>query len=122
MFSFSIPSGAVWMNTVGGAPVKLGQLVFGPGQADFEAFDFAKPTFQFGFRDPGNQVVADLDETPALSGVGPEESATHTRVFVGARGLERSPTGPYGDLPPLEAPEEGLPFFLRGGAVLFARP
>lgn len=29
--------------------VDLGELVFGAGEADFESFDFAEPSFAFGF-------------------------------------------------------------------------
>ena len=41
-----------------GAPVDLGEFVFGSGEADFEAFDFAEPAFVLGFGDAGGEVVA----------------------------------------------------------------
>jgi hypothetical protein len=34
---------------VAGAPVDLGELVFGSGEADLEAFDLAEPAFALGF-------------------------------------------------------------------------
>ena len=45
---------------VSGDLVDLGELVFGGGEADFEALGLAGPAFALGFGDPGGQVVADL--------------------------------------------------------------
>jgi hypothetical protein len=56
-------------------PVDLGEFVFSPGEADFEAFGFAGPAFAFGFGDAGGQVVADLCEPVALGRVGPVDRA-----------------------------------------------
>jgi hypothetical protein len=53
----------------------LGELVFGAGEADFEAFDFAEPAFAFGFGDAGGQVVADLGDAGPLGRVGPVQGA-----------------------------------------------
>ena len=70
-----------------GATVDLGELVFGSGEADFEAFDFAEPAFVLGFGDAGGEVIADLGDAAALGGVGPVHGASqaplteHTRAF-----------------------------------------
>jgi hypothetical protein len=55
---------------VAGAAVDLGELVFGTGEADFEALDFAEPAFVFGFGDAGEEVVADLGDAWPLGGSG----------------------------------------------------
>ena len=55
--------------------VDLGELVFGAGEADFESFDFAEPSFAFGFGDAGVEVVADLFQTVPLGGVDSQEWA-----------------------------------------------
>jgi hypothetical protein len=67
-----MPRSAGWF---AGAPVDLGELVVGAGEADVEAFDFAVPAFAFGFADPGGEVVADLGDARPLGGVGPEHRA-----------------------------------------------
>ncbi|MFF0451699.1 hypothetical protein ACFYT4_36070 [Streptomyces sp. NPDC004609] len=43
----------------------LGDLVLG-GEADGQSFDFAKPSFAFGFGDPVFEVVADLFQAGLL--------------------------------------------------------
>ena len=48
----------------------LGEFGAGSGEADLEAFDFAEPSFAAGFFDPGQQVLADIEEALALGGVG----------------------------------------------------
>jgi len=53
-----------------GPPGDLGEFVFGSGEADLEAFDFAGPAFACGLGDPVGEVVADLGEALALSGAG----------------------------------------------------
>jgi hypothetical protein len=58
---------------VADAPVWLGELVLGPGEADLESFDLAQPAFAFGLGDPGGQVVADLGQAVALGWVRPKE-------------------------------------------------
>jgi hypothetical protein len=47
----------------------------GADEADLEAVDFAEPSFAFGLRNAGVEVVADLDQSGALGGVGPEYRA-----------------------------------------------
>ena len=39
-------------------------------EADLQAVDLAEPAFAAGFRDAGVEVVADLDQSRALDGVG----------------------------------------------------
>jgi hypothetical protein len=56
-----------------GAPVELGELVVGAGEADLEAFDLAEPAFAFGLGDAGKQGVADLFQARALRRVWPQE-------------------------------------------------
>jgi hypothetical protein len=63
----------------GGAPVDLGELVLGAGEADFEAFDFAGPAFALGFGDAGQQVVTDLEQARALGRVRTEQGAAQAR-------------------------------------------
>ena len=93
-----------------GPAVDLGELVFGAGEADFEAFGFAEPALLFGFGDAGEEVVADLGDAGALGGVWPVHGAPQAGVLVDARGAERPPAGAGGDLAALEVPEEFLPF------------
>ena len=50
--------------------VDLGEFRAGSGEADLEAFDLAEPSFAAGFLDPAEEVVADVDESAALGGVG----------------------------------------------------
>ncbi|MBO3743875.1 hypothetical protein [Actinoplanes flavus] len=66
--------------------VDLRQLVVGAGEADVHSFDFAEPTFAFGFGDAGDEVVADLGESVVLCGVGPEHRAAAACMFVACAG------------------------------------
>ena len=58
-----------------GDAVKLGEFLFSGGAADGESFDLAEPAFTLGFADAVGEVVADLDQPAALSGVGPQDQA-----------------------------------------------
>jgi hypothetical protein len=42
---------------------------------NLEAFDFAGPSFAAGFFDPGQQVLADIEEALALGWVGAQQRA-----------------------------------------------
>lgn len=53
--------------------VELRQFVFGAGEADSQAFDFAEPALPLSFGDPVDQVVADLGQTVSLGGFGAKE-------------------------------------------------
>src|SRR6516164_394052 len=97
-----------------GAPVDLGELVLGAGEANFEAFGFAEPAFAFGFGDPGGQAVTDLGDACALGGVGPVHAAPQTAVLVNAGGSEGASAGAGGDLSQLEVAEEFFPFLVGG--------
>jgi hypothetical protein len=89
-----------------GAPVDLGELVFGSGEADLEAFGFAEPAFAFGFGDAGGEVAGDLGDAAALGGVGPVQGASQAAVFVDAGGGERAAAGAGGDFAAFEVAEE----------------
>ena len=47
-----------------------GEFLAGADEADLQAVDLAEPAFAAGFRDAGVEVVADLDQSRALDGVG----------------------------------------------------
>jgi len=47
----------------------LGKFVFGPGEADLQAFDLTEPALAAGLVDPGQQVVVNLEEAWALVGI-----------------------------------------------------
>ena len=51
--------------------VELVEFLAGAQQADLEAVDLAEPAVFPGLGDPGDEVVADLDESVALGWVGP---------------------------------------------------
>lgn len=104
-----------------GAPLHLGQFVFGAGEADFEAFDFTKPSLLAGFNDTGLEVVADLEQAGLLVWVGPEQGASDAGVFVDAVAAERAAAGPGRYLAALEVSEELLSFLGAGLAVFLAR-
>lgn len=53
----------------------LGEFGAGSGKADLEAFDFAEPSFAAGFFDPGQQVLADIEEALALGWIGAQQRA-----------------------------------------------
>ena len=114
-----------WRSEVGGrfrgAFVDLGKFVFGGGEADLKAFDFAEPALAFGFGDAGGEVVADLDQPGSLSGVWPEQCATDTSMFMDAGRAEGAPAGADGDLATFEVAEEPLPFLVGGLAVFVSR-
>jgi hypothetical protein len=54
----------------GGDLVELVEFLPGAVEADLQAVEFAVPAFSTGFGDPGEQVVADLDQSCVLAGVG----------------------------------------------------
>jgi hypothetical protein len=56
-----------------GVAVDLGELAFGSGQADVQAFDFAGPAVALGFGDAVDQGVADLGDAGPLGGVGADQ-------------------------------------------------
>src|SRR5215469_16901231 len=103
-----------------GAAVDLGELVLGAGEADFEPFDFAEPSFAFGFGDTGDEVVADLGDAGPLGGVWPVQGAAQAGVLVDARGAEGAAAQAGGDLAAFEVAEEFLPFGVGGGAVFLS--
>ena len=56
--------------------VELGELAFGAREADTQALGLPEPTLLLGLGDPGNQVVADLDQAWPLSWVNAKERAS----------------------------------------------
>src|SRR6266480_423822 len=105
-----------------GAPVDLGEFVFGAGEADLESFGLAEPAFAVGFGDAGGEVVADLGDAVALGGVGPVHGASQAAVLVDAGGGECAAAGAGGDFAAFEVAEEFFPFGVGGGAVFLGGP
>jgi len=56
-------------------PVELGEFPLRSDKAHLEPFHLAEPSFAFGLGDADEEVVADLDESVTLAGVGPEHRA-----------------------------------------------
>src|SRR5499433_3339 len=105
-----------------GAAVNLGQLVFGAGEADFEAFGFAEPAFSFGFGDAGDEVVADLGDAGPLGGVWPVQGAAQAGVLVDAGGSDGAAAEAGGEFAAFEVAGELFPFGVGGGAVFLGGP
>jgi hypothetical protein len=84
------------------APVDLGDLVVGAGEADLESFNLAEPAFAFGFGDAGGEVLADLGDPGPLRRVGPVQAAPQAAVLMDAGGPERAPAGAGGDFAAFE--------------------
>lgn len=61
-----------------GQVVELQDLAIGGRQADLEPVNLAEPAFTFGLGDPVEEVVADLDQSRVLRGVGPEHRTPDT--------------------------------------------
>ncbi|MEW2567801.1 hypothetical protein [Streptomyces sp. NPDC047070] len=104
----------------GGLSVELGEFLLCFGKAHLEPFHIAEPSFAFGFGDAGEEVVADLDETVTLGGVGPEHRAADAGVLVDAGSAESAAACADGDLASLEVAEEFLPFVVGRDAVFLA--
>lgn len=102
------------------APIELAELLLGASQADLETLDLAEPPFAFGLGDARDEVVANIDQPPALGRVRPEERASDTSVLMDAGGSEGACAGADGHFPLLEVGEEGVPFLLCRDPVLLA--
>src|SRR5882757_1736154 len=98
--------------------VDLRQFVHGAGQADLESFDLAEPAFALGFGDAGVEVVADLEQSGLLGGIGPQEWASDAGVLMNAVAAEGSAAGADGYLAPFEMAQELFPFRVGGCPVL----
>ena len=98
--------------------VHLGEFGIGAGEADLEALGLAVPAVGFGFGDAGDEVVADLFEARPGGGIGSQQRAAQTAVFVDAGGVIGAAAVTDGDLAAL-ADELG-PFGVGGGAVFLA--
>jgi hypothetical protein len=66
----------------GGDLVHLGKFGASAGEADLEALGFAVPAVGFGLGDAVDEVVANLFEAGPGGGVGTQQRATETTVFV----------------------------------------
>ena len=104
----------------GGDLVHLGELGFGAGEADLQAFGLAEPALGFGFGDAGDEVVADLDQAGSGGGVGAQQRAAQAAVLVDAGGVVGAAAVTDGDLAVFEVADELGPFLVGGGAVLLA--
>ena len=104
----------------GGDLVHLGEFGVGAGEADLEALGFAVPAVGFGFGDAGEEVVADLFEAGPGGGVGTQQWATETTVFVDAGGVVGAAAIADGDLAAFEVPDKFGPFLVGRGAVFLA--
>ena len=80
----------------------------GTGEADLQAFDLAEPSLAAGFLDPGQQVVAHVEEPATLGRVWAQEGAAQAGVLVDAGGGVGAPAGAQGHLAVLEVAEELL--------------
>jgi len=69
-----------------GAAVDLGELVFGVGEADFQAFGFAEPAFAFGFGDVGARLSQISAMRGPRGGIWPVHGVSQAVVLVAARG------------------------------------
>lgn len=87
-----------------------------------ESFDFTEPAFVVGFRDSGEQVVADLGKPCALGRVRTKERASGACALMNARDPEGACVGADGRLPLLEVREEGVPLLFGRWPVLLAGP
>jgi hypothetical protein len=104
----------------GGDLVHLGEFGAGAGEADFQSFSFSKPTVVLGFGDAGDEVVADLFEAGPGGGVGTQQWATETTVFVDAGGVVGAAAVAHGDLAAFEVPDEFGPFLVGRDPVFLA--
>ena len=64
--------------------VHAGELLFGCGDADLNAFELAEPAFSFSFQASLREVDADLFEPGPLGGVGAQHRAADASVFMDA--------------------------------------
>jgi hypothetical protein len=105
----------------GGDLVHLGELGAGAGEADFQSFGFTEPAVGLGFGDAGDEVVADLFEAGSGGGVGAQERAAQTAVFVDAGRVVGAAAVADGDFAVGEVADELGPFVVGRGAVLGPR-
>src|SRR6476659_2094114 len=75
------------VGAAGGDLLHLGEFGVGASEADLQALGLAVPAVGFGFGDAGDEVVADLFEAGPGGGVGTQQWATETTVFVDAGGV-----------------------------------
>src|SRR6202165_3485028 len=101
----------------GGDLRHLGEFGGGAGEADPEAFGLAVPAVGLGFGDAGDEVVADVFEARPGGGIGSQQRAAQTAVFMDAGGVVGAAAVADGDLAVFEVPDELGPFLVGRGAV-----
>jgi hypothetical protein len=74
------PAGSTLAGARPGGALHLLELLPGGGQADLQSVDLAQPALAFGLGDAGDQVVADLDQTVTLGGIGSKERAAQAAL------------------------------------------
>src|SRR4029077_7706711 len=92
--------------------VHLDEFGVRAGEADLETLGLAVPAVGFGFSDAGEQVVADLFEGRRGGGIGSQQRAAQTAVFVDAGGVVGAAAVADGDLAVFEVADEFGPFFV----------
>jgi hypothetical protein len=101
---------------------ELGESVLRSGEADLEAFDLTGPAFMFGFGDPGEQVVADVEDAGPWGWGRPEQGTSQATVFVDAGCRVGAAAIAKGGPAAFEVAEKLLPLLLHyTGAVKNAR-
>src|SRR6478672_11027878 len=105
------------VGAAGGDLLHLGEFGAGAGEADLEALGLAVPAVGLGFGDPGDEVAADLFEAWAGGGIGSQQRAAQTAVFVDAGGVVGAAAVADGDLAVFEVADELGPFLVGRGAV-----
>src|SRR6478609_4903944 len=109
------------VGAAGGDLLHLGEVGAGAGEADLEALGLAVPAVGFGFGDAGDEVVADLFEARPGGGIGSQQRAAQTAVFVDAGGVVGAAAVADGDLAVFEVADELGPFLVGRGAVFLGR-
>jgi hypothetical protein len=103
-----------------GAAPHVFELLFGAGEADFDALDLAEPALLLGLGEPSLEVLGDLDESVDLFRVRSQDGAADAGVFVLAGGSVGAAADAKFDLAFFEMGEELGPL-LVGGLAVFSR-
>ena len=101
--------------------VHLDEFGVRAGEADLQPLGLAVPAVGFGFGDAGEEVVADLFEARPGGGIGSQQRAAQTAVFVDAGGVVGAAAVADGDLAVFEVADELGPFLVGRGAVFLGR-
>lgn len=101
--------------------IELGELVLRSYEADLESFNFAGPPLTFSFGDPGEQVVADLEDAGSLDRRRAKEGAAQATVLMDARSRIGFSALSEGHSTPLEVAKELVPLLVARDAAFLAR-